>query len=90
MALGDAALDEFRAAHGEIDGGELVALGLGRFGGHSLTHASDLDVVYLHTDTRGLPSNGRKPLGPNDYFNRLASRITSALSPVRRITARSG
>jgi glutamate-ammonia-ligase adenylyltransferase len=25
-------------------------------------------------------SDGRKPLGPNDYFNRLASRVTAALS----------
>ncbi len=80
VALAAAATTEFVAAHGEIEGGELVALGLGRFGGHSLTHASDLDIVYLHTASQAGPSGGRKPLGPNDYFNRLASRITSALS----------
>ena len=80
VALGKAAIEEFTAAHGEIANGELVALGLGRFGGHSLTHASDLDIVYLHTSAQGTASNGRKPLGPNDYFNRLASRITAALS----------
>ena len=28
-------------------------LGLGRLGGHSLTHASDLDVIYLHTRRAG-------------------------------------
>ena len=55
-------------------------LGLGRLGGHSLTHASDLDLIYLHTASRGGASDGRKSLGPNDYFNRLASRITAALS----------
>jgi [glutamine synthetase] adenylyltransferase / [glutamine synthetase]-adenylyl-L-tyrosine phosphorylase len=54
--------------------------GLGRLGGHSLTHASDLDVVYLHTAPPDTQSNGPKPLGPNDYFNRLASRVTAAMS----------
>ena len=56
-----------------------MILGLGRFGGYSLTHASDLDLIYLHT-ARGGASDGAKPLGPNDYFNRLANRVTAALS----------
>src|SRR5947208_2301754 len=80
MALGDAAADEFRKTHGAFPGAELVVLGLGRFGGYSLTQASDLDIIYLHTADAGLASNGVKPLGPNDYFNRLASRVTAALS----------
>jgi glutamate-ammonia-ligase adenylyltransferase len=45
-----------------------------------LTHASDLDVIYLFTDPAAGSSNGRKPLGPADYFNRLANRVTAALS----------
>jgi glutamate-ammonia-ligase adenylyltransferase len=57
-----------------------MILGLGRLGGCSLTHASDLDLIYLYTGEPGVPSNGGKPLGPADYFNRLASRITAALS----------
>jgi glutamate-ammonia-ligase adenylyltransferase len=56
-----------------------VILGLGRLGGEALTAASDLDLVYLYTGGEG-PSEGRKPLGPADYFNRLASRVTAALS----------
>ena len=80
VALGDAASSEFAKAHGVFPGAELVVLGLGRFGGHSLTHASDLDIVYLHTAEQGGVSDGKKPLGPNDYFNRLASRVTAALS----------
>jgi glutamate-ammonia-ligase adenylyltransferase len=79
LALGEAAAAEFAEAHGEIEG-ELVVLGLGRFGGHSLTHASDLDLIYLHTAPPDARSDGRKPLGPNDYFNRLASRVTAAMS----------
>jgi glutamate-ammonia-ligase adenylyltransferase len=80
VALGEEAADQFRTNHGSFPDGELVALGLGRFGGHSLTHASDLDLIYLHTVEQGGTSDGPKPLGPNDYFNRLASRVTAALS----------
>jgi glutamate-ammonia-ligase adenylyltransferase len=80
VALGGAAEDQFREAHGAFGESELVVLGLGRFGGHSLTHASDLDIIYLHTAAQGTTSDGPKPLGPNDYFNRLASRVTAALS----------
>jgi glutamate-ammonia-ligase adenylyltransferase len=80
LALGNAASVEFEAAHGVFAGSELVVLALGRFGGYSLTHASDLDLVYLHTAPEGGASNGAKPLGPNDYFNRLASRVTASLS----------
>ena len=80
IGLGEAAADEFSKSHGRFSGAELVVLGLGRFGGHSLTHASDLDLIYLHTAEQGGASDGPKPLGPNDYFNRLASRVTAALS----------
>lgn len=80
VALAEAATREFEQAHGRFPGGELVVLGLGRFGGHSLTHASDLDIIYLHTVDLGGVSDGAKPLGPNDYFNRLARRVTAALS----------
>jgi glutamate-ammonia-ligase adenylyltransferase len=80
LALGNAARDEFEEAHGAFPEGELLVLALGRFGGCSLTHASDLDIIYLHTAPAGITSNGRKPLGPNDYFNRLASRVTAAMS----------
>ena len=79
-ALAAAATREFEAAHGGFDDGELIVLGLGRLGGCALTQASDLDIIYLHSAASGTASNGRKPLGPNDYFNRLASRVTAALS----------
>lgn len=80
VALGKGAESEFRKAHGEFPGAELVMLGLGRLGGHSLTQASDLDLIYLHTASAGGSSDGKRSLGPNDYFNRLASRVTAALS----------
>ena len=80
IALAAAAVHEFEEAHGRFADGELIILGLGRLGGCELTHASDLDIIYLHTAESGASSDGRKPLGPNDYFNRLSSRVTAALS----------
>jgi glutamate-ammonia-ligase adenylyltransferase len=80
QALASLAVSEFEQIHGRIPGGELIILGLGRLGGGELTHASDLDLIYLHTAPPDTLSDGAKPLGPNNYFNRLASRVTAALS----------
>jgi glutamate-ammonia-ligase adenylyltransferase len=80
IALTQAAHREFEQTYGAFPGGELLILGLGRLGGCALTHASDLDIIYLHTAEPGGTSTGAKPIGPNDYFNRLASRVTAALS----------
>jgi len=75
-----AATAEFVATHGVIAGSELLILGLGRLGGGALTHASDLDVVYLFTGGIGQESDGSRPLTASLYFNRLAARISSAMS----------
>jgi glutamate-ammonia-ligase adenylyltransferase len=76
----EAASEEFARAHGRIAGGDLLVLGLGRLGGGSLTHASDLDLIYLFAGQDGAESDGRRPLGITLYFNRLAQRVTGALS----------
>ena len=78
--LADAASAEFAATHGTVSGGELVMLGLGRLGGGALTHASDLDVIFVFTGDHAAESDGRRPLGATLYFNRLAQRIIAALS----------
>jgi glutamate-ammonia-ligase adenylyltransferase len=78
--LADAAVRAFEEAHGRVPGSELVIMGLGRVGGAELTHASDLDLVYLFTGTHEAQSDGARPLRATDYFNRLAPRITAALS----------
>jgi [glutamine synthetase] adenylyltransferase / [glutamine synthetase]-adenylyl-L-tyrosine phosphorylase len=80
IALADAAIAEFELAHGTFPGSELVILGLGRLGGQVLTNASDLDIIYLFTAPEGEASTGPRPLGPADYFNRLANRINAAIS----------
>jgi len=76
----EAAAQEFAAKHGRIAGSELLILGLGRLGGGALTHASDLDIVYLFTGDFAAQSDGPRPLGATRYYNRLASRVSAALS----------
>ena len=78
--LAAAAAREFEAVHGRVPGGELVILALGRLGGGALTHASDLDLVFLFSGDHGAESDGNRPLGATLYFNRLAQRVIAALS----------
>jgi glutamate-ammonia-ligase adenylyltransferase len=80
QVLAGAAVAEFEASHGKVPGSELLILGLGRLGGEALTHASDLDLVYLFSGTHEAESDGARPLRATDYFNRLAPRVTAALS----------
>ncbi|HEX8482354.1 MAG TPA: bifunctional [glutamine synthetase] adenylyltransferase/[glutamine synthetase]-adenylyl-L-tyrosine phosphorylase [Allosphingosinicella sp.] len=78
--LAGAAISEFEERHGRVPGSELLIMGLGRLGGEALTHASDLDLVYLFSGTHEAESDGPRPLRATDYFNRLAPRVTAALS----------
>ncbi len=74
------AQEEFARVHGTIAGSDLMILGLGRLGGGALTHQSDLDLVYLFSDAHDGQSDGQRPLGATLYFNRLAQRVTAALT----------
>lgn len=78
--LADAAVREFVAVHGVIPDSELLILALGRMGGGVLTHASDLDLVFLFSGSFDRESDGRKPLGATLYYNRLAQRVIAAMS----------
>lgn len=78
--LTNATVMEFEAVHGKVAGGELLILALGRLGGEALSHASDLDLVFLFTGDFSVESDGSRPLGGTHYFNRLAQRVIAALS----------
>ncbi|MEL7729797.1 bifunctional [glutamine synthetase] adenylyltransferase/[glutamine synthetase]-adenylyl-L-tyrosine phosphorylase [Citromicrobium bathyomarinum] len=73
-------LAEFEKAHGRIEGSEMMILGLGRLGGEALTHASDLDIVYLFTGNHAAESDGERPISATRYYNRLAQRVSAAVS----------
>lgn len=78
--LAQAATAEFERVHGRVAGGDLLIMGYGRLGGGALTHASDLDLVFLFTGEHSAESDGARPLGATLYFNRLAQRVIAALS----------
>lgn len=78
--VADAVIAEFVATHGRVPESEFLILALGRMGGAELTHASDLDLIYLFTGDFASESRGTKPLGAVQYYNRLAQRVTAGLS----------
>ncbi len=80
QVVADAVIAPFVVAHGRVPDSELVVLALGRLGGGLLTHASDLDLIYLFTGDFGAESDGPKPLGATHYYNRLGQRLSSGLS----------
>jgi glutamate-ammonia-ligase adenylyltransferase len=80
QTLTAATVAEFEKAHGRIPDGELIILALGRLGGEALTHASDLDLILLFTGDHLAESDGPRPLGATQYFNRLAQRAIAAMS----------
>ena len=80
VTVTDAVVAEFELAHGCVPDSEFVVLALGRMGGGELTHASDLDLIYLFTGDFAAESDGPKALGAVLYFNRLAQRVSAGLS----------
>ncbi len=78
--LAQATVAAFEQVHGSVSDSELIILAYGRLGGGALTHASDLDLVYLFTGDFSRESDGGKPLGATLYYNRLAQRVSAALS----------
>ena len=80
LVLAQAAVREFEKVHGQVPDSRMAILGLGRLGGGALTHASDLDLVFLFSGDFMAESFGPKPLGGTLYYNRLAQRVIAALS----------
>lgn len=75
-----ATIADFARSHGHVPDSEFVVLALGRMGGGVMTHASDLDLIYLFTGDYRADSDGEKPLSAVHYYNRLAQRVSAALS----------
>ncbi|MEM1133289.1 MAG: bifunctional [glutamine synthetase] adenylyltransferase/[glutamine synthetase]-adenylyl-L-tyrosine phosphorylase [Pseudomonadota bacterium] len=80
QVVADRVTQDFAAEHGHFADDELLILAMGRLGGEALTHASDLDLVFLFTGEHDAQSDGPRPLSATRYFNRLAQRISSGLA----------
>lgn len=74
-------LEEFRLKYGDVKGGQIALLGMGKLGSYELTAHSDLDIIliYNHDDDAEL-SDGDKPLYVSQYYTRLTQRLIAALS----------
>ncbi len=77
----DLVQSEFTYRHGNIVGGQVALLGLGKLGSRELTAGSDIDLILLydHPEDTG-ESDGEKPLFPSQYYSRLTQRLIAAVS----------
>ncbi len=72
---------ELVAINGEIQGGRVVVLALGKLGSREMTASSDLDLMLIYDFPENVSaSDGAKPIAPQVYFSRLTQRLIAALS----------
>jgi len=72
---------EFESQHGNVAGGKVCVLGMGRLGSRELTAGSDLDLIFLYDhENEADKSDGAKPLYASQYFIRLTQRLITAMS----------
>ncbi|WP_332060323.1 bifunctional [glutamine synthetase] adenylyltransferase/[glutamine synthetase]-adenylyl-L-tyrosine phosphorylase [Bartonella sp. CB74] len=72
---------EFALFHGNIKGGRVGILGMGKLGSRELTAGSDVDLIVLYEhDEDAEISDGEKPLYISQYYTRLTQRFVAALS----------
>lgn len=81
QALFDATMAEMVHAHGQIAGGEMCVVGMGRLGGREMTATSDLDLIFVYDhDDAVLSSSGDRTLSASVYYARTAQRLITALT----------
>ncbi len=75
------AWDELRTIHGDVPGGAVSVLAMGKLGSAQMTAGSDLDLILIYDhDADATGSSGERPLAPTQYFSRLTQRLIAALS----------
>jgi len=57
-----------------------AVIAYGKLGGLELSYGSDLDLVFLHSASKGQTANGPKPIDNHQYFARLGQRIIHILT----------
>ncbi|WP_343313919.1 bifunctional [glutamine synthetase] adenylyltransferase/[glutamine synthetase]-adenylyl-L-tyrosine phosphorylase [Brucella sp. BE17] len=72
---------ELQRRHGNVMGGKVALLAMGKLGSRELTAGSDVDLILLYDhDDAVEQTDGEKPLAPSQYFIRLTQRLIAALS----------
>ncbi len=72
---------EMARMHGQVAGGAVAVVALGKLGGREMTAASDLDLIVIYDfDPTAVQSDGVKPLAPAQYYARFAQRLVGAFT----------
>jgi len=71
---------EINRRFGDIPGGSLAVMALGRCGAEEMTVSSDLDLIFIYDHPEGLMSDGKKSLDGHLYYSRFSQELINALS----------
>ena len=77
-ALLPAVAQDFARVHGQVPGGEVAILAMGRLGSREMTAASDLDLILIYEASEA--SDGARPLAISTYYARLCQRLIGAIT----------
>jgi [glutamine synthetase] adenylyltransferase / [glutamine synthetase]-adenylyl-L-tyrosine phosphorylase len=78
--VADIAVHNFTRSHGDVEGGALIIIALGGWGGEALMSQSDIDFICLYTGNHDSRSTAQQSLSATHYFNRLAQRLIGYLT----------
>lgn len=81
VALLEEVLLEVSRVHGDVPGGDIAVLAMGKLGGCEMSPTSDLDLILIYEAPSGVErSQGKRPLAVSQYYARVTQRFIAALS----------
>ncbi|WP_422006709.1 bifunctional [glutamine synthetase] adenylyltransferase/[glutamine synthetase]-adenylyl-L-tyrosine phosphorylase [Pyruvatibacter mobilis] len=76
-----AAMNEIRRDHGDLPGGEMAVIAMGKLGGREMAATSDLDLIVIYEfEGEASQSNGKRSIDGTRYYTRVCQRLISALT----------
>ena len=73
--------EAFALEYGQLPGGRVAVLAMGKLGSREMTAASDLDLILIYDfKPDGVESDGPRRLGAAQYYARLTQRLLAALT----------
>lgn len=76
-----AAVREIERDHGQLPGGEMAVIAMGKLGGREMAATSDLDLIVVYEfEGEASQSNGKRPIDGVRYYTRVCQRLISALT----------
>lgn len=66
--------------YGDIEGGSMVVIALGRLGAEEMTMQSDLDLICVYNCQENTMSTGPRSLSASQWFTRFVQQLINALT----------